>query len=107
MSIADILVGGMDGPLTPEQHRQLQFVRGSVRGLTEMVGHVQARPRRLSRSRGETNNKKSNCAHRMVHVGDLALRRTLVCLGTRRYVKQLHSLRNVCTATRFNKCLNL
>jgi len=36
-SIADILIGGMDGPLTPEQFRQLQFVRGSVRELTEMV----------------------------------------------------------------------
>jgi signal transduction histidine kinase len=36
-SIADILIGGMDGPLTEEQLRQLQFVRGSVRELTEMV----------------------------------------------------------------------
>jgi signal transduction histidine kinase len=36
-SIADILIGGMDGPLTAEQHRQVQFVRGSVRELTEMV----------------------------------------------------------------------
>src|SRR6204780_5028250 len=36
-SIADILIGGMDGPLTAEQQRQLQFVRGSVRELTEMV----------------------------------------------------------------------
>jgi signal transduction histidine kinase len=36
-SIADILIGGMDGPLTAEQFRQLQFVRGSVRELTEMV----------------------------------------------------------------------
>jgi signal transduction histidine kinase len=36
-SIADILIGGMDGPLTEEQRRQLQFVRGSVRELTEMV----------------------------------------------------------------------
>jgi signal transduction histidine kinase len=36
-SIADILIDGMDGPLTAEQHRQLQFVRGSVRELTEMV----------------------------------------------------------------------
>ena len=36
-SIADILVSGMDGPLTAEQLRQLQFVRGSVRELTEMV----------------------------------------------------------------------
>ena len=36
-SIADILIAGMDGPLTPEQQRQLQFVRGSVRELSEMV----------------------------------------------------------------------
>jgi len=36
-SITDILVGGMDGPLTAEQQRQIQFVRGSVRELTEMV----------------------------------------------------------------------
>jgi signal transduction histidine kinase len=36
-SISDILIGGMDGPLTAEQHRQIQFVRGSVRELTEMV----------------------------------------------------------------------
>ncbi len=36
-SIADILIGGMDGPLTTEQQRQIQFVRGSVRELTEMV----------------------------------------------------------------------
>ena len=36
-SIADILIGGMDGPLTAEQQRQVQFVRGSVRELTEMV----------------------------------------------------------------------
>jgi signal transduction histidine kinase len=36
-SISDILVSGMDGPLTAEQQRQVQFVRGSVRELTEMV----------------------------------------------------------------------
>jgi signal transduction histidine kinase len=36
-SITDILVAGLDGPLTAEQHRQIQFVRGSVRELTEMV----------------------------------------------------------------------
>src|ERR1700733_5858180 len=36
-SISDILIGGMDGPLTAEQKRQIQFVRGSVRELTEMV----------------------------------------------------------------------
>ena len=36
-SIADILLNGMDGPLTSEQQRQIQFVQGSVRELTEMV----------------------------------------------------------------------
>jgi signal transduction histidine kinase len=36
-SISDLLIGGMDGPLTAEQHRQVQFVRGSVRELTDMV----------------------------------------------------------------------
>jgi signal transduction histidine kinase len=36
-SIADILIAGLDGPLTVEQERQLQYVRGSVRELTEMV----------------------------------------------------------------------
>ena len=36
-SISDILIAGMDGPLTPEQLRQIQFVRSSVRDLTEMV----------------------------------------------------------------------
>jgi signal transduction histidine kinase len=36
-SIADILLNGMDGPLTGEQQRQLRFVQGSVRELTEMV----------------------------------------------------------------------
>ncbi len=36
-SITDILLVGMDGPLTPEQQRQLRFVQGSVRELTEMV----------------------------------------------------------------------
>jgi signal transduction histidine kinase len=36
-SISDILISGMDGPLTAEQLRQVQFVRGSVRELTEMV----------------------------------------------------------------------
>lgn len=36
-TIADILCSGLDGPLTEEQARQLQFVRGSVRELTEMV----------------------------------------------------------------------
>jgi signal transduction histidine kinase len=36
-SISDILISGMDGPLTAEQQRQVQFVRASVRELTEMV----------------------------------------------------------------------
>jgi signal transduction histidine kinase len=36
-SIADILISGLDGSLTAEQHRQIKFVRGSVRELTEMV----------------------------------------------------------------------
>jgi signal transduction histidine kinase len=36
-SVSDILLGGLDGPLTAEQQRQLQFVQGSVRELTEMV----------------------------------------------------------------------
>jgi signal transduction histidine kinase len=36
-SISDILLNGMDGPLTAEQQRQLRFVQGSVRELTEMV----------------------------------------------------------------------
>jgi signal transduction histidine kinase len=36
-SISEILLNGMDGPLTQEQQRQLKFVKGSVRELTEMV----------------------------------------------------------------------
>jgi signal transduction histidine kinase len=36
-SISDILLSGMDGPLTTEQHRQVNFVRGSARELSEMV----------------------------------------------------------------------
>jgi signal transduction histidine kinase len=36
-SIADILLVGMDGPLTGEQQKQIKFVQGSVRELTEMV----------------------------------------------------------------------
>jgi signal transduction histidine kinase len=36
-SIADILITGLDGSLTTEQQRQIQYVRGSVRELTEMV----------------------------------------------------------------------
>jgi signal transduction histidine kinase len=37
MSIAGILMDGMDGPLTAEQRRQIEFVQGSVRELSEMV----------------------------------------------------------------------
>jgi signal transduction histidine kinase len=36
-SVAAILMGELDGPLTSEQRRQLNFVQGSVRELTEMV----------------------------------------------------------------------
>jgi signal transduction histidine kinase len=36
-SVTDILLAGMDGALTSEQQRQLKFVQGSVRELTEMV----------------------------------------------------------------------
>ena len=36
-SVTDILLVGLDGPLTSEQQRQLKFVQGSVRELTEMV----------------------------------------------------------------------
>jgi len=36
-SMTDILLNGMDGPLTTEQQRQIKFVQGSVRELTEMV----------------------------------------------------------------------
>jgi signal transduction histidine kinase len=36
-SVTDILLLRMDGPLTEEQQRQLKFVQGSVRELTEMV----------------------------------------------------------------------
>ena len=36
-SIADILLDGLDGPLTAEQTRQVHYVRGSVRELSEMV----------------------------------------------------------------------
>src|SRR3978361_1854906 len=33
-SVTDILLVGMDGPLSSEQERQLKFVQGSVRELT-------------------------------------------------------------------------
>ncbi len=36
-SVTNILLEGLDGPLTSEQQRQMQFVQGSVRELTEMV----------------------------------------------------------------------
>jgi signal transduction histidine kinase len=36
-SVTDILLIGMDGPVTAEQERQLRFVQGSVRELSEMV----------------------------------------------------------------------
>jgi len=36
-SIAGILLADMDGPLTAEQRRQVQYVQGSVRELSEMV----------------------------------------------------------------------
>jgi signal transduction histidine kinase len=36
-SVSDILLARMDGPLTQEQERQLRFVQGSVRELSEMV----------------------------------------------------------------------
>jgi signal transduction histidine kinase len=37
ISVSDILLARMDGPLTGEQERQLRFVQGSVRELSEMV----------------------------------------------------------------------
>ena len=36
-SVTDILLVRLDGPLTAEQEKQLRFVQGSVRELTEMV----------------------------------------------------------------------
>jgi signal transduction histidine kinase len=36
-SVSDILLARFDGPLTAEQEKQLKFVQGSVRELTEMV----------------------------------------------------------------------
>jgi signal transduction histidine kinase len=36
-SISDILLLGMDGPLSAEQEKQIKFVQASVRELTEMV----------------------------------------------------------------------
>jgi signal transduction histidine kinase len=37
ISVTNILLDGMDGPLSAEQQKQLQFVQGSVRELSEMV----------------------------------------------------------------------
>ena len=37
ISVSDILLSFLDGPLTPEQQRQLNFIQSSVRELTEMV----------------------------------------------------------------------
>src|SRR6185503_19009971 len=39
-SIAGILLSKLDGPLTPEQLRQVEFIRGSARELTDMVGDL-------------------------------------------------------------------
>jgi len=39
-SITGILLSRLDGPLTVEQQKQLEFIRGSVRELTEMVNDL-------------------------------------------------------------------
>ena len=39
-SIAGILLSRLDGPLTPEQQKQVEFIRGSTRDLTEMVNDL-------------------------------------------------------------------
>jgi signal transduction histidine kinase len=39
-SIAGILLSKLDGPLTPEQQKQIEFIRGSVRELTDMVNDL-------------------------------------------------------------------
>jgi signal transduction histidine kinase len=39
-SITGILLSRLDGPLTAEQLRQVEFVRGSARELTDMVGDL-------------------------------------------------------------------
>jgi signal transduction histidine kinase len=39
-SIANILLSRLDGPLTSEQQKQVEFIRGSVRELTEMVNDM-------------------------------------------------------------------
>jgi signal transduction histidine kinase len=39
-SITGILLSRLDGPLTPEQQKQVEFIRGSARELTEMVNDL-------------------------------------------------------------------
>ena len=39
-SITGLLLSRMDGPLTPEQEKQLNFIRSSTRELTDMVGDL-------------------------------------------------------------------
>jgi signal transduction histidine kinase len=39
-SITGILLARLDGPLTPEQQKQVEFIRGSARELTEMVNDL-------------------------------------------------------------------
>jgi signal transduction histidine kinase len=39
-SITGILLSRLDGPLTPEQQKQVEFIRASARELTEMVGDL-------------------------------------------------------------------
>src|SRR5215510_4069077 len=39
-SIAGILLSRLDGPLTPEQQRQVEFIRSSTRELTDMVNDL-------------------------------------------------------------------
>ncbi len=39
-SITGILLSRLDGPLTPEQQKQVEFLRGSTRELTEMVNDL-------------------------------------------------------------------
>src|SRR3954467_7780436 len=39
-SISGILLSRLDGPLTPEQQKQVEFIRSSARELTEMVNDL-------------------------------------------------------------------
>jgi signal transduction histidine kinase len=39
-SITGILLAKLDGPLTPEQQKQVEFIRGSARELTDMVNDL-------------------------------------------------------------------